>query len=399
MKNKFALLAGLAAVAFSTPASAADLVIRIAGSTAMRSQVNTTLTTGLGYTLVAATNAAPGSANFHVYSKVTNTPNTGDKTIIKTSYGGSVGGVQAVAQGLTTLSWLPNDAVAGTPTTSVPAVEAVPADLAFSDVWQNATVFNTPTLSDTIVGVVQFRWVTNEGSPITNITPQQARVLYSSGELPLSFFTGNTTDVATKVYAFGRDPDSGTRVTSFAETGLGTNPTVVQYKPTLSGSQPSTTITEIFPYPATTQFGISYVTGNGGESSGSSLAGFMGSTSASVPVRASAGFTTGQVAAAQIYAVAPLGTSDAGTAVTNGATIIGYNGRNPAAGTALANEIKNGSYHFWSYLHCMHNGLTGDKLAFYNSITSTLTTTDAGGIKLSEMAVQRFSDGGNIFLK
>jgi hypothetical protein len=388
MKNKIALLAGLAAVAFSTPAFA-DVTIRITGSTAMRSQVNTTLT-GLGYNVDAATNASAGSAQYHIYSKGTSP----DKTTIKTSWSGSVAGIQAVAQNLITLKWLP-DNTTGTVATSVAVVEAVPADIAFSDVWQNASVFNTPSLSDTIVGVVQFRWVTNEGSPITNITPQQVRVLYSSGELPLSFFTGNTTDVATKVYAFGRDPDSGTRVTSFAETGLGTNPTVVQYKPTVVAGA----MTEIYPYAATTLFGIPLVTGNSGESSGGNLAGFMSATSASVPVRASTGFTTGQVPAAQIYAVAPLGTSDAATAVTGGASIIAYNGVNPAVGTPLANAIKNGSYHFWSYLHCMHNGLTGDKLAFYNTITSTLITTDAGDIKLSEMAVQRFSDGGNVFLK
>lgn len=397
MKNKFALLAGLAAVAFSTPASAADLVIRITGSTAMRSQVHSTLTGSLGYTNDAWTTnsaSAASSASFHVYSKVTNTPNSGDKTIIKTSWSGSVAGVQAVAQNLTTLRWLPDGTTGTALATSTAVVEAIPADIAFSDVWQNATVFNTPNLSDTIVGVVQFRWVTNEGSPITNITPQQIRVLYSSGELPLSFFTGNTPDVATKVYAFGRDPDSGTRVTAFAEPGLGTNPTVVQYKPTISGGA----MTEIYPYPATTLFGIPLVTGNSGESSGSTLATFVGATSTSVPVRAATGVTTGEVPAAQIYAVAPLGPSDAGTAVTAGATIIGYNGRNPSDAN-LANEIKNGSYHFWSYLHCMHNGLTGDKLSFYGTLSSTLTTTASGGIKLSEMAVQRFSDGGNIFLK
>jgi len=392
MKNKIALLAGLAAVAFSTPAFA-DVTIRITGSTAMRSAVHSVLG-GLNYNTDAWTtssaNDAP-SASYQIYSLGTS-PN---KTTIKTSWSGSVAGIQAVAQGLTSLKWLPDNTTGTSLATSTAVVEAVTADIAFSDVWQNASVFNTPQLSDAIVGVVQFRWVTNEGSPITNITPQQVRVLYSSGELPLSFFTGNTTDVATKVYAFGRDPDSGTRVTSFAETSLGTNPTVVQYKPTVvSGA-----MTEIFPYPATTLFGIPLGTGNSGESSGSSLAGFMGATSASVPVRASTGFTTGQVPAAQIYAVAPLGTSDATTAVTAGATIIAYNGRNPGVGTPLANEIKNGSYHFWSYLHCMHNGLTGDKLAFYTTLSNTLTTTSSGGIKLSEMAVQRFSDGGNVFLK
>jgi hypothetical protein len=392
MKNKIALLAGLAAVAFSTPASAADITIRITGSTAMRSQIHTTLT-GLSYNVDAASSGTASGAKYHIYSKGT-TPN---KTTIKTSWSGSVAGIQAVAQNLTTLKWLPNTA-SGTVTEGDAVVEAFPADIAFSDVWQNASVFNSPVLADAIVGVVQFRWMTNDGSPITNITPQQVRVLYESGELPLSFFVGNTSDVstATKVYAMGRDPDSGTRVTAFAETGLGTNPTVIQYKATVDTG----VMTEIFPYAATSLFGIPLVKGNSGESSGGNLATFLGATSGTTtPVRTATGVATGQVTGTQFYTIGYLGTSDANTAVGLGAKKIAYNGINYSADADLAIAIKNGFYHFWSYLHCMHNGLTGDKLDFYNSLTSTLITTNAGGIKLSDMAVERFSDGGNIFLK
>ena len=388
MKNKFALLAGLAAVAFSTPAFA-DITVRITGSTAMRSPIHTFLTTTLGYTNEASTNATAANGQFQIYTLGT-TPN---KTTIKTSWSGSVAGIQAAAQNLTTLKWLP-DGTTGTVSSTTAVVEPVPADIAFSDVWQNASVFNTPVLSDTIVGVVQFRWATNDGSPITNITPQQARVLYESGELPLSFFTGNTPDVNTKVYAMGRDPDSGTRVSAFAEVGLGTNPTVIQYKATVA----SGAMTEIFPYAATTLFGIPLVQGNSGESSGGTVAGYLAATSAAVPVRSATGVSAGEVPAAQIYTIGYLGTSDAATAVAGGGKILAYNGVNPSDAD-LPTAIKNGSYHFWSYLHCMHNGLTGDKLAFYTNLTSTLATTSAGNIKLSDMAVERFSDGGNIFLK
>jgi hypothetical protein len=406
MNKNLLTLAGLAAFAIATPSFAADITIRITGSTAMRSAVHTIVTTTLGYSTAAASGTTASSAAYQIYSKGTS-PN---KTTIKTSWSGSVAGIQAVAQNLTTLKYLP-DGTTGTVASNLTLIasDGVAADIAFSDVWQNASVFNTPLLTDTIVGVVQFRWVTSPGSPITNISPQEVRVLYESGSLPLSFFTGSAADATTKVYALGRDPDSGTRVTAFAETGLGTNPTVVQYKPTIvSGA-----VTEIFPYKATTLFGQSLVEGNSGESSGGTLAGFFRATTGSVPVVAKTYDGTGAVtatntvtAAAQVHFIGYLGTSDAATAVGAASgtavpgSIIAYAGENPAAGTALATAIKEGDYKFWSYLHCMHNNLTdSDKLAFYTDITSALKTADNGGITLGDMKVERFSDGGNIVPK
>jgi hypothetical protein len=318
---------------------------------------------------------------------------------VLTSWSGSVAGVQAAAQNLTGLKWLPEATadVTGTLAESTAIADNTnPTDIAFSDCWQNATIFNTPLLSDTIVGVVQFRWVTNQGSPITNITPQQVRVLYEGGKVPLSFFTGAPGDATTFVYAMGRDPDSGTRVTAFAETGLGTNPTVLQYKATVS----SDAVTELFPYPAQTLFGIPLAVGNSGESSGGNLATFLGATSATTPIRTATGVTAGEVPAAQVYTIGYLGTSDTTTAVGLGATVVGYNGSNPAtSGTALADAIKNGSYHFWSYLHCMHNGIIGDKLTFYTTLSNTLKATTSSNIKLTDMQVERFSDGGTVFPK
>ena len=396
MKNKIALLAGLAVAAFSSP-TFADVTIRITGSTAMRSQVDSTLTTTLGYTRDAFIGSSGSGSSRQLYSLGTS-PN---KTIIKTSWSGSVAGVQAIAQNLTTLTFLPDTASGGNLASNA-ATETAAADIAFSDCWQQATIFNSPVLTDTIVGVVQFRWVTSAGSPITNITPQQARVLYETGKLPLSFFTNNSADASTNVYAMGRDPDSGTRVTAFAETGLGTNPTVIQYKATIDTG--SGAITEIFPYPAGSLFGVPYAQGNLGESSGGTLATFFRYNTSSVPVKTAASGTV-TTAAAQVHFIGYLGTSDAATVVGAASgtavpgSIIAYNGSNPAAGTDLADAIKRGAYPFWSYLHCMHGGLTGDKLTFYTNITNTLKTTASGGIALNDMLVERLSDGGNIVKK
>jgi hypothetical protein len=187
-------------------------------------------------------------------------------------------------------------------------------------------------------------------------------------------------------------------VTAFAENGLGTNPTVFQYKATVA----SGAITEIFPYAAQTLFGQSYGVGNSGESSGGTLAGYLNKTSTNVPVRTATGVTTGEATVANLYAVGYLGTSDAATALTGSTpgSVIGYNGMNPStSGTALADAVKAGSYHFWSYLHCLHNGLTGDKLTFYSDITTKLIAATSGNIKLADMRVERFSDGGTVFPK
>jgi len=110
MNKNLITLAGLAAFAIATPSYAADITIRITGSTAMRSNVHSILTTatpsGLGFTNTAWTTnsaAAAASASYHVYKKGT----PGDEVTILTSWSGSVAGVQAVAQNLTGLKWLP----------------------------------------------------------------------------------------------------------------------------------------------------------------------------------------------------------------------------------------------------------------------------------------------------
>lgn len=413
MNKNLLTLAGLAAFAIATPSFAADVTIRLTGSTAMRSNVHSILTTGtgsggLGFTNTAWTTnsaSAAASASYHVYKKGT----TGvDEVTILTSWSGSVAGIQAAAQNLTGLKFLPAATadVTGTLATSTAVADNTnPADIAFSDVWQNASIFNTPALTDTICGIVQFRFVTNNtsgttpnNSPITNITPQQVRVLYQNGTLPLSAFTGSSADETKLVYAFGRDPDSGTRVTAFAENGLGTNPTVFQYKATVA----SGAVTEIFPYAAQTLFDQTYGIGNSGESSGGTLANYLKASGSSVKLRTATGVTAGETTVPQLYAVGYLGTSDAATAIggSTPGSVIAYNGVNPStSGTALADAIKAGSYHFWSYLHCMHNGVTGDKLTFYSDITTKLIAATSGNIKLADMRVERFSDGGTVFPK
>lgn len=129
-----------------------------------------------------------------------------------------------------------------------------------------------------------FKWVASNGFPGNNVTDKQVQQLFTAGFMPLAFFTGNATgtgiplrtgDQLKVVYATGRDFVSGSRLGAFAETGVGANPTVVQYRPTVSG----TTITSLVKYPITTINGVSTGSlGNGGENGELGLRVFVNKT-------------------------------------------------------------------------------------------------------------------------
>jgi hypothetical protein len=401
--NRFSNLFAAAAIAATSASSAyADVTVRLTGSTAFRSNTHSALTaaspTGLGFTQVAFTGSSGSGAKFAIYEQ----GSSPTKTVIKTSWTGSVAGVQAVVQQRTDLRWLP-DGTTGSVAETVAVVETTPADIAFSDCYQSSTPFPTPTITDTIVGVVQFRMVTNFGpggvNPITSMTYQQARALFTSATgLPLSFFTGNAADTA-RVYGIGRNPDSGTRVTLLAETGVGANATVVHWQPTTSG----TTISALAPWPAETLFGINYAAGNSGYESGGDLARVLRYDTAAVAVNGGA--------TAPCYFVALVGKSDAATvlAAHNPPTTVGAGpGKviklsnedgNALSSAQIAESFKRGQNPLWSYLHVMQNGLTGDKATFYTNLTTLLTTSASSDIVLSQMGVERQGDGETITAK
>lgn len=208
-------------------------------------------------------------------------------------------------------------------------------------------------------------------SPITNITPQLAQVLYQNGSCELALFTGNSADIGKKVWSIGRDPDSGTRLTAFAEAGVGVNSTVVQYQPTVSGGA----VVSQVPYPSATINGILIATGNNGYASGGTLAGVMGNSTSAI----------------NGYYVTYLSTGDATTAINAGAKEISYNGV-PYSLTA----VQQGLYTFWSYEHLMYqSSILPAKKSVADAIANRIITTD-GTILLSTMKVVRQSDGGNV---
>src|SRR5262249_10857883 len=145
----------------------------------------------------------------------------GNTVTIKTHFTGSEGGIQTVANGLS-IAFYPDTqatssggtAASGTPTNTETA------DIAMSDTFQAASQFATPALTEDTnspVGIVPFKFIASKSSAVSYMTSQLFRALATVGSQPLSMWTSNSGDATKTVFLTGRDPDSGTRVTTFAE--------------------------------------------------------------------------------------------------------------------------------------------------------------------------------------
>lgn len=295
------------------------------------------------------------------------------------------------------------------------------ADGAFSDVYITSTPYNVSSAKQAggnkVLGVVPFVFVGNPdlkafvptGSPITNISAVQAKQLYAGG-LDLAQLTGNDTDDANSVgFAFpvGRDADSGTRFTTFAETGfnpIGGSKQPTQYTVSTSGTS---VLVDEFPvetlFPGTPQAQV-FTLGQGGYASG-------GNEQASLNIVGTAGANSDNPS----YIIGSLGESDAKTAVSqsntaNNAYFLSYNGQGygtvtyttsgtttTAAVTYNRTALKEGAYTFWGYEHEYY--LNGNANAtVLDSLATEVRTVDAGiaGEFTPNMAVQRDVEGGPI---
>ncbi|MGH8047992.1 MAG: hypothetical protein ACREKL_12170 [Chthoniobacterales bacterium] len=413
MKITHILAAGAVALATIGMASA-QTVITITGSSAYRSSVHKAIINILGGTVTPGTpntatlpsaggnggfayaNAsdftAANSATFRGYLGGDNTK----EVIIKTSWTGSAAGIQTVAStdSLFTVRVLPaatvlatggTAGVADATNTSNPADLVLP-DIAMADNRQVATPFtgspavidgnNYTTLTATKVGVVPFQFVKSKGASaaITNITPQIARALWTgNGKLPLSFFTGVAADSSTFIYATGRDGDSGTRISCFAETGVGITSGVQQYDCNLELTVAPLGTAKL--YAAQTVNGISYELGQGGEKSGGTLAGTtkMGANGLS-----------------NSY-IGYMSTGDATTLANNGGAALTYNG---VAFSLTA--VREGQYTFWGFEYLLYKpSLAGVKLSSATALANQIISTDAA-VTLGSMHVTRSSEAGKV---
>lgn len=402
MKIPKIAMAGLLALTTVTAARASTNYIYITGSTAFRASLYEALQNVLDP--ASATAGFVGSAG--KLSKATSAIISGTTisgslpVTFETYFTGSAGGVAAVANSLVFANaYLTNTTPTALLTANLGGGQAEssgtydsPGDVptfTMCDVWQTSTGFpSTPALSDTIVGIVPFKWVRNAGSPSywTNVTPGLAQALFSTGFLPLSLFTSTNADSNTLVYAIGRDSDSGTRISAFAESGFGASSLPTQWYPTNAGgiinaANSTGTIQGQEPVPAETLYsGVQLDVGQGGYSGGSDLAAAM--------------TNAGSLSAIHGYYLTYLGTSDAGTAESGGAAEINWNGV-----PYSTNAIAQGLYTFWGYEHLDHlTTLSGDGLTIANLVKTNIVNQAAtnAGLLLSIMNISRQTDGGVI---
>src|SRR5262249_21938151 len=217
----------------------------------------------------------------------------GSPVNVHTSWSGSEAGIQTVADATQTVNFLPDSTCptncSANPGTSVATgTDPHHPDVAFSDTFQSTSLFKGTvgtvtyaTLTESTgtsaghgspVGIVPFKWCASSNATFTNVTSQMIRQLYANGKTPLAIFTGNNADETKPVIALGRNPDSGTRLSAFAESGVGALSTVKQYQPQDStGAIVKTTtgtVSQFAAWPAETINRISVSTFNSGYSSG-----------------------------------------------------------------------------------------------------------------------------------
>jgi hypothetical protein len=177
-------------------------------------------------------NVSSGSTNLIFKGTLTN----GVSTTIFCNWAGSVGGIKSVAGSLHWDAFLsPSEPAIGSAIV-YDAAHPVP-DMCMADNFQDVTVWTSATPgfvdSDSVqVAVVEFTFAKNTGAPadIVNVTPYQLGSLYAAGKINQAQVTGVAADATNFIFAIGRDDDSGTRIITFADTGIGTGATVKQFE-------------------------------------------------------------------------------------------------------------------------------------------------------------------------
>lgn len=369
-------------------ASAATRVFNITGATAFRASANNAIIEilgGDGVTEYAYTGTSGISGTNRAIFVGTMASFPGDTIIVRTSWSGSTAGILNLADANAIQFLTTGNPVSTTGTNlgesgnPAPVFENAVARWSFSDVDKLLSQRPNAPLAGGPVGVVPFMFLAGEGAPaeLNNMTDQIHNTLWSSGQLPISFFTGNTAD-ATTVLATGRNNGSGTRATILAETQYGAFTNVVQFGATFEGTRTD-------PYPTGRLLELSEFN-NDGNSSNSGVRELL--------TRRSDDLTFGGGPVDAIF-VSYLTMSDALAAISEGAQEMTYNGA-----AFSADNVKNGVYTLWGYQQFyLGASPTSEEntfdAAFRQAIPSTLDGINA--IPIPDMNVERFGgDGGPI---
>jgi len=422
--NKTILMGALAALSIAT--ASAQETIRITGATAFRSAVNKSLYTAFGANL-AATDKATTTDQTAQTLLFTNVLVNGSTVDLSVRWSGSEAGIRSVASPATNVvtdsffDAASVKALGGSyPKLSLTTSRTnARGDIAFSDTWQSVSNFqgrgkdgrNYVTLTSTKVGVVPFTYIANKGANIDNISLSTVFQLAKAGRVPASLLTGNSNDVTGGAWYTGRDPFSGTRVTTLVVNKVGYNTAVQQYKPTVSGGL----ITSLGAYSATNVSGLSVTAAGNGESSGSTLANYMTNGMATnvggIPVTVNGRGNTNIL-------ISYSSVADVLNNYSRGLVPLKFEGVHGRFGltneyaslgtnTALDSGYTNiitGKYPFWSYEHVLWDpnrmsAAASNTVSWLTNTIASYPTTNpdlAPNIALGDMRVYRTSDGGNL---
>ncbi len=401
MKAKNILGSAALGLAFLTAAQA-DVTINITGATAFRSAASTAIRNSFTSVNYAYNGTSFTGATYQIFKG--SFPGVSGNTTIRTNWSGSVEGIRDLSQ-QNSISFLPTSTTmssAGTANATTSSLDSATAALAFTDVYAASTPYDNGSVEGTVAGIIAFRFVANPtaNGTLTNITAQQFRNLATNGNTPASLFTGNASHT-TPVYLTGRNDGSGTRVTILAETGHGYSQLVQQYKGTVSGGVVSAL--QLWPTgdgSNTSNIYNSDAAGNGGYSSGGTVATLLSGNSTSVQVKGPTGTNIGSPKS--VFVVGYLGTNDSNTAVTAGAIPLSYNGVSltvSSSGITNSAIIQNGAYTLWANEQLYWLTGTADASTDLGVVKDALlagipANLGNAGLDVATMNVSRSSDGG-----
>ncbi|MEI6490923.1 MAG: hypothetical protein WCO94_00120 [Verrucomicrobiota bacterium] len=383
----------------------------------------------------------------------------GVNVVVKTSFIGAAGAVAAVAahDQVNNPNATPRFTVSnGTDSVTVvdlydPTVNAQQgtdyelhtANFGLSTNFQATTPYNGTfngqvydALTQETVGISPLIFIASAGFPAgKNLTTQLAQLLWSTGALPLSYFTGDWVngDQNKIVYALGRNTDAGQRYGTYAEFGLGAQAVVNVFKPVITPSSQTTTnnivsggtVATHDRWPAENVGGVASPLGSGGFQTGANLAPFLTATLLPAAYKttyldpdlgqnvdtypnATAGYYIGYLtpsdALSRVLDINSSGVVQNNISAGNRGVVLSWNG--VSYDFAAGNNLKNGQYTAWLYnrlLKRIPDGLDATTSAFYTSLKSqisTSTATSGGGLKDdTSVKVKKTVDGGLVTSK
>ncbi len=424
-----------AAAALSIASASAQEVVYITGATAFRSAANNTLYSLYSNNLLASSGSSPSDASAIALYFTNCALTNGARVDLAVTWTGSEGGMQTVASGTNNkrvpfydLAKLATNGVTNrttglaTPDTALmtagPLTSLQKGIIGCSDSFQKSSRFQGgkkasdgatySTIVEEKVGVVPYSPIASRGwtntFPDRNITLNNFwNIFTASTGMTGEKISGNTNHATVKIFGTGRNVDSGTRVIMLACNKAGIADQVVQWRVSASAG----IATNMVKQPATTINGIATALGEGGETSGGTVASYMTNviTAATTVTGASKGSQTN-------YLIGYVSVADMTSArVAAGLVPLKFNGvegrcYNNTSFTTLDQGYTNiitGAYPWWGYEFVTYDNAVAsvNAKAFANNFVSLIKSFDstnsiiAPNIKLTDMKVSRSADGGN----